>query len=381
MPIEHITGEEISSNEPEKVQYPNDIYAVGGAGAKLVSTVLNKKWILEHILQPSYVENVLNVVFMDTAKGEKNSMISDIKKINSKIQEIEADIRNTPISKGMKPGRINLSYILLTEEMVLESPHDLISIGDKVKSCTPVETWWVEDIAKGIDSIKIITKENFKDENFEKGVYRKRYMSKAIFYKALTEKFFNIGSASSSVDIVFGLGGGTGAGMAIDLAEQIKDKRPTAGITVFAVLTTLREEPDERANCGSTLTDIECKHLRESTLFKDIIIIPMEATKYSGASHHRDDNEENDIMLKEFDESFSYIFIAYHSNPQMATSKVPIYAPFTIATSQIIRYNVESTKEHKRLVDESLKSKKQSLESEGKMYQHITEFINKHFVK
>jgi len=48
-------------------------------------------------------------------------------------------------------------------------------------------------------------------------------MGKAIYYKAISEGLFNINiNRSDKIDILIGLGGGTGSGIAFDLAKTLK---------------------------------------------------------------------------------------------------------------------------------------------------------------
>jgi len=88
------------------------------------------------------------------------------------------------------------------------------------------------------------------------------------------------------------------------------------------------------------LGELEHSYLNGTSPFKNVILIPMEITEFPGREKASDIHER---ILHEFDETVPYMFISYHNNPaERLFSGFPSFAPFVIATSQVVKYNVES---------------------------------------
>lgn len=361
------------------MNFPRYIFAIGGAGKNLVYTTLEKEWILREILKPQFSPTEVDVTIIDTAIVEENVDRERIAGIEKNIERIEEEYRSSSISANQNIGRINIVYKLLTKEMNLQSPYALIGIEDKVKKATGASTWWINDSELGEDwTKKVMTKENFQELNFSKGVYRKRAIGKAIYYKAISEGLFNINiNRSAQIDIIVGLGGGTGSGIAFDLAKKLKTIQPTADIALFGILSTLSESPDEKANNFAMLGEIEHAYLNGRSPFKETILIPMEVTEFPGREQASDEHE---MLLREFDETVPHILVAYHNNQaQMLFTGFPDFAPFIIATSQFVRYNVESIKKLKDNLINALNDKDISLKSEEEIYNAIRKFVEEFY--
>ena len=371
-----------SGKYKEDMQFPRYIFAIGGAGKNLIFTTLEKEWVLREIIRPKYASTTVEITIIDTAIDEENKDREKIERIENNIKRLEEEYRGSGENANKNTGRISIIYRLLTKEMVLQSPYDLIGIGDNVKKATGASVWWINDPEiLGKDWYKkIINRENFKELNFTKGVYRKRAIGKAIYYKAVSEGMFDIDLLQTAqVDIVIGLGGGTGSGMAFDLAKRLKSIQPTADITLFGVMSTLDESPDEKANNFAMISELEYGYLTRDTPFKNVIFIPMEVTRYPGKEKASDEHER---LLEEFDETAPYIFVAYHNNPaQGFFSNLPDHAPFIIVTSQLVRYNVESIKKLKDKLIDALNNKEISLKNEEDIYENIKKFINEFYTE
>jgi hypothetical protein len=361
------------------MNFPRYIYAIGGAGKNLVYTTLEKEWIIRELLRPQFAPTEVDITIVDTAIIEENSDRGRITEIEKNIARIEEEYRSNSFNNDKNIGRINITYKLLTKEMNLQSPHALVGIEKKVKEATGAKTWWINDSELGEDwSKKIMTKNNFQELNFSKGVYRKRAMGKAIYFKAVSEGLFDMNiNRSDKIDIIIGLGGGTGSGIAFDLAKKLKDIQPTADITLFGVLSTLNESPDEKANNFAMLGEVEYAYINGKSPFKEVILIPMEVTEFPGREKASDIHER---LLREFDETVPYIFVACHNNPaERLLTGLPSFAPFIIATSQVVRYNVESIKKLKDNLIEALNDKDISLKDEEDIYNTIRKFVEEFY--
>lgn len=359
--------------------FPRAIIGIGGAGKKLVHSLLSKEWILEKMLKPQ-MKGVSNydIFIVDTAKGEEDDDFRTHVDIIDKKDKIREKLQNT--DNGI-PKDLNIRYLLLTEAMHLNGPYDLMGpkVIKDIKMGTGIKYWWFDPDIIGKDLMtRLNGEENFDSLDFSGGVIRRRALGKAIFYKAISTKIFNIGLTSGGkVAMVVGLGGGTGSGIFIDYAKRLKEASPTIDITLFAVLPTQNEKDRERANGFASLCELEYLRLTGElrNLFKDIILLPMGLTRYSG------DNKNKDIMdmMEEFHTAFAYTFVSCFNlgvNARLIQYQGEYeYAPFTVATSCIIRYNVETNKKIIYSYDSALKSKKDALIEEKSINSALDIFL------
>src|SRR3990167_2556762 len=223
------------------MKFPRYIFTIGGAGKELLFAMLRKEWVLREILVPKADPTTVDITIIDTALDDENKDNDTIKEINEDITKISGEYSSRLTDSTKNIGRIRITYELLTKRMTLTTPSSLVEIGDDIKTAKLAKIWWINDPELGDDWLnKVMNHENLRHLDFSKGVYRKRAISKAIYYKAISANLFrpNI-LKNDQVDIIIGLGGGTGSGIAIDLANRLKIIQPTANITLFGILSTL----------------------------------------------------------------------------------------------------------------------------------------------
>ncbi|PWB51255.1 MAG: hypothetical protein C3F06_10580 [Candidatus Methanoperedenaceae archaeon] len=375
------------------MKFPKYIFAVGGAGKDIVYNMLEKDWILRDIIKPKNGHTEVNITIIDTALDEANERgpedvgdIIKIKQFEKKIKDLQNEYRQNIESAQMSIGTIDIKYELLTSRMVLNTPHALIGMGDTIKRSTGTEVWWMndpklDDINLGLWSERVMDHENLRQQNFAMGVYRKRAIAKAIYYKAIAEGHFrpNIGD-NEDVAILAGLGGGTGSGMTIDLAKRLKAIQPMSNIVLFGLLSTLKESGDEKANSFAMLSELEytCVN-KDKNIFKNIILCPIEQTQCRGRQTSRNEDKK---LLEEYDDVFPQMFISYYNRGQSARDvfdTLPGYAPFVIATAQLVRYNINEIKKFRENVIEILQKKQASMIDETKIYTDIQKFIDEFY--
>ena len=352
------------------MKFPRYIFTIGGAGKELLFAMLRKEWVLREILVPKADPTTVDITIIDTALDDENKDNDTIKEINEDITKISGEYSSRLTDSTKNIGRIRITYELLTKRMTLTTPSSLVEIGDDIKTAKLAKIWWINDPELGDDWLnKVMNHENLRHLDFSKGVYRKRAISKAIYYKAISANLFrpNI-LKNDQVDIIIGLGGGTGSGIAIDLANRLKIIQPTANITLFGILSTLNESRDEKANNFAMLTELEyCLNSGDDKLkniFRNIILIPIEKTEYGGKQQTTHDDQKK---LEEFDKTFAYMFISYHNTGKAAErlfSDLPDFAPYVIATSQLVHYNINAIKKFKEDLIKVLKDKEKSFDDE-----------------
>ncbi len=374
------------------LKFPDAIYAIGGAGKTLVFDMLERDWILKKILEPvepNSNPNRCEIFVIDTCLDEENDDRKRISNINKKVDEILTEYHES--SQNSEVGSISVKYQLLTKNMNLGTALALTgdSVRSKVVNGTDANVWWMSD--ENIDPdwhTNIMEFENLKTMEFAKGVYRKRAVGKAIFYKALGEENDNFLPKGSNIDIICGIGGGTGSGIAIDLAKKIKstNHKSTSNINLFGILSTLNESNEEKANCAAMLSELEYLkvsgikfgELNGKDIFANNILVPIELTNYEG---NRVLNPRSRKLLDEFDSVFPNILISYHNTDRAENifDNQPSFAPFIMAVPQAVRYNVDYIKKVKANISSKMEMKKDSLSNEKKVYERIRSFLDTYY--
>lgn len=353
------------------MNFPDRIFAIGGAGKEIGFTILETNWIVEGILEPKPNPQSLEVTIIDSAEGEENQDKQRIAEIRERIEEIEAELCDP--SEG-RTGSISVEYKLINENIQLSSSIDLIG-EDAVPRITrgngmDPDDWWLRssDINENLD--------------FAKGVVRKRGLGKAIYYKAYAED----DSLNSYIDlpqkgkvaVLAGLGGGTGSGILLDLVQHLKSRHRTAEISLFGMLPNHTEGIDENTNAFAALSELEYASLQKEDLFKDMVLVPIDPTGWGGKTG---DRIQTDQFLEELDEAMAYLIASYYNTQNLEDpfANTPDYAPFTIGIPQVLRYRVEAINEARETIRGMLNTKEEALEREQEIYDAVDRFLAKHF--
>ncbi|MCQ1536824.1 hypothetical protein FTO70_14315 [Methanosarcina sp. KYL-1] len=326
------------------LQLPTDltIVGIGGCGKRLCREICNHDWILGNYLASG---RRLRIYTMDTDANEKVEDEVQRSDIKARIQEIGAR------------GNIEYKYYYLPALANINQVSDLASqeVAVKIKerkSDPMVKTWWLNDRGdSGLSFEELRTIDPFLIDDFGGGVHRRRAISKAIFYKVLSQgqasgfpTFPSIGTTA----IIVGLGGGTGSGMFIDLARYIRALRGEATqIWLFAVIPTTKEGEKEQLNAAIALTELEYLNLNER-LFNYVILTSLGPTGYKKG-------EEARVEVHEFDAMFPHIltnlFHIEKGDINLSDSK-RLYSSFIFADAHVIEYPVEELKSLKKKFEE-----------------------------
>lgn len=351
------------------MNFPDRIFALGGAGKSIAYELLESEWIQESILEPQPEPEELVVTIIDTAEEERNRDLQRINGIESAIQKKENELRDP--SSG-RTGTIEIEYLPLTKQIQLHDQNDLIGEDTvpRIASGTGMEeeNWWLKP--ELID----------EDLDFTTGVVRRRGLGKALYYKAYAE----VEDVRTAIDLpnrgrvaVFaGLGGGTGSGILLDLAADLKQTQRSAEITLFGILPNDDEPTAENANAHAVLSEMEYAALNGESLFNDRILIPINPTNFSGKTQNI---LESSGALKELDQAIVYLIVAYYNMMDMEDpfADIPSYAPFTIGLPQVLRYNVDAINEAKSSLSKILDAKDDATEAEADIYAEVDRFLTK----
>lgn len=353
------------------MNFPDRIFAVGGAGKAIVFELLDSEWVLTDLLQPQPNPASLTVTIIDTAEGEENSDRRRVQEIRERINKKESELREPGEDRT---GNIDVDYKLITEDIHLSGSIDLL--GDEAVPRIAAgngmddENWWIKDrhINENLD--------------FAKGVVRKRGLGKAIFYKAYAEdddisSYIDL-PQKGKVAILVGLGGGTGSGILVDLASHLQEKHRTAEITLFGILPNHTEGIKENTNAFAALSELENLALNGEQVFKDRILIPIDPTNFDGKTGNRIQTGD---YLKELDEAVIYLLGTYYNTQNLEDpfADAPQFAPFTIGIPQVLRYNVEAVNEARERFRDVLNAKSEALQREENIYSRLERFLTQHY--
>ena len=352
------------------MNFPERIFAIGGAGKAIALELLESDWVVSEILRPRPTPESVTVTIIDTAEGERNTDKQRIQAIRERLAERERELRD---SEQGRTGTISVEYKLITGDLHLSGAIDLLG-EEAVPRITAgngmdEDDWWLEDqhINENLD--------------FAKGVVRKRGLGKALYYKAYAED----DELSSYIDLpqkgqvamLVGLGGGTGSGIAIDIARHLQDKQPTAEVTLFGVLPNHTEGRRESTNAFAALSELEYNTLHGEDCFTDRVVVPIGPTNFDGKTSNR---IQTDRLLEEFDEAMLYLLVAYYNTEGLEDpfAGTPQYAPFTVGVPQVLRYNVEAIREAREQFRDLLQSRADALEHEAEVYARVEQFLSEH---
>jgi len=330
--------------------FPDVVMGIGGAGKNLVFQMLRTEWLVRALLENS--EKKYTFIILDTAVGEMKDDIANKEEIEKFIEQIAEEMN--------KPKNIDIEVRNIIQDLHIDTPQVLYTknLIDELHRKKLVKVWWILDKEHGVNNIEALQK--YGSSGFSKGTIRRRGVTKAMFYKALVEgrvdEIFSIKPGAQEVAMVVGLGGGTGSGLFIDLAQKIRDSNPGVTITLFGILPSL-EEGEEKANAYIALSELEYLRLTQGKfsemLFNHVVLSTIQPTRFRGS----DDAYSKNIALQEFSEAFVYTFVNFYdakSGNQSDEVEPKYYGRFTLATSGIVRYEVESTVSNKKELDEAV---------------------------
>ena len=340
--------------------FPDVVMGIGGAGKNLVFQMLRTEWLVRALLENT--EKKYSFIILDTAVGEMKDDLKQKEEIDKFIEGIAEEMN--------VPKNIDIEVRNIIQDLHIDTPQVLYTknLIEELHRKKLVKVWWILDPENGVNNIEALQK--YGSSGFSKGTIRRRGVTKAMFYKALVEgrvdEIFSIKPGAMEVAMVVGLGGGTGSGLFIDVAQKIKDSNPGVTITLFGILPSL-EEGEEKANAYIALSELEYLRLMQGKyremLFNHVVLSTIQPTRFKGS----DDAYSKNIALQEFSEAFVYTFLNFYdakSGNQSDEIEPGHYGLFTLATSGIVRYEVETTVSNKKELDEAVTALMKALKIE-----------------
>ncbi|MGC8726225.1 MAG: tubulin-like doman-containing protein [Thermoplasmata archaeon] len=208
-----------------------NLIGLGGTGCNVIEN---------YIKDPSFIERLkgdfnykFNAIALDIAEKDLNSLKDTYRDLQDKLKK--EGISQDRIFIGLNTIKFNGSKVL--EGFIKRNPSLFGVDNNNIKS----------------NNIKSVNFNTIKIPNLAGGVGRKRGLSRALFISnymnnpeinSLISQFgTRVNSTNKNVIItVFGVGGGTGSGMVVDMAKYIKKQLPNVNIFGLAIVPSQNDD-------------------------------------------------------------------------------------------------------------------------------------------
>lgn len=345
-----------------RADVPDMLVGIGNAGKQVVYEFMRTDWILEEGIEPRNGEIPnFDAYVIDTDRKEQETDEATVQRINENIEDVAEDV-------GQSEQTLN------TE---LEYINQLDGLGQEFdQPAAFTEPATVRKIAKGLKSWWMENSDKMLVDDYQKGVLRRRALSKALFHASNSGPGQNplrpvLNPSVKEAYIVVGLGGGTGSGMFLDVAREMARNVDT--LHLFGVIPAGGEKDRKLANAYAALSELEYLSRHEISPFKNVVLLP-----FGGLEDGTSDSEQ-----QEFDEAVANAIMAHQnlgSNDDLGTDAgPPDYAPFSIAIPQILRYSAGDADEANEQVLEFISTRLDALEDEHELYDALEAYIDTHF--
>ncbi|EHQ36053.1 tubulin-like doman-containing protein [Methanoplanus limicola] len=362
--------DEIIEGKPFQMPDELTVVAIGGCGKKLISNLYDHEWFLKHYLKDG---KRLSLYTIDTDSNQRKDDIKRSEAVMARLGDIQRT--NNQMGGSVKSLHYHLPDLANVERVSSLTSRDIAEQMKRRREKPLVDVWWMNDPEYGFDyqMLKKVDK-NIVDD-FGGGVHRRRAISKAVFYKAITQggEQFPSFQGHGPVAIIVGLGGGTGSGMFIDLARYIKEKRgQESKIWLFVVLPAASEGEKEQLNAAIALSEIEYLNMKEDKLFNYIIVSSLSPTGYVDGGDRKQE-------VVEFDSAFPYLFINSFYLPTADISAIvdakKDYSGFIFADSHVIEYPVENLRSLKKGFEDVIENLAGISHNRAKILKEVSDFI------
>lgn len=342
---------------------PDTVIGIGGAGKEVVFTLMEQEWVLREVIEPREDDNneQLEAYVVDTETDIQSEDETRTDQINATIEKLAAEHTQSVQNP-------EIEYINIVEENNYTSANQLVNSGvvNDIAADTGINSWWLRRNSTMLDL----------HSNYAEGVVRRRALSKALFHSSQVgadplNNAIRTAGRGNHVAIVVGIGGGTGSGMFLDLAKQLREN-VDVDATLFAILPKPKEPRDIGANAYAALSELEYLALTHQNPFQNIVLLP-----YGPA-----------IDEQEFDEAIAQTVLGYYNlagnkGDRLNEAKEGMgparYAPFTVAVPQIRRYDASGIRQSQQNFDGYIEEKTDALDVEEELLDQFEGLLENHY--
>lgn len=348
-----------------RCETPDHLIGVGGNGSKVVYRFMEQDWILEEVLATDEYElddpDELHATTIDSATDDQHHDTRG----GPIERDIESLIEDSEYSK--KDEHITFTRNQIVESIpgnwtradTLTAPKSI----ERLAADTGLTSWWLE---RGREPL---TKMN--DEGFSGGVQRRRAVSKMLYHIAEHEGDSVAPSTNNNdeVYVVAPLGGGTGSGMALDLASDLDNER----IHLIGILPHSDEKRNEKTNALAALSELEYAALSGEGPFDTMTLVP-----------YIESVPDSDFEMAVVRTILAHVNGMKGGNftgeiTPGGNNAPPEYAPFTLAAPHTILYDIGLKPRAEDAVDDALTTKQEQLDAEADLYEVVETFFTDTF--
>lgn len=347
---------------------PDTLIGLGGGGSRVVYRFMEQEWILNEVLdngpsEGSHGNDILRATTIDTATDEEWH--------EDRVDSVQGAVSDAIEASEFSPKDRFLEFegpTIIPNELSRGWKNELLTSQNSIRELrdsTGLQSWWLEN---GRDPL-----ENVNNKGFDSGVNRLRSVSKALYHIADHSGVDPVGiRPEGELCIVTSLGGGTGSGLAIDLASDLADQ--VDNVHLYAVLPRSGAGIDIKTNAHAALSELEYAELTGESPFDTITLIP-----------HLDEVSDKNA---EFEMAVIRTILARMNGGDELKklrpkrddqSSAPDYAPFTVASPVTLRYDFEAKEEAKDVVERTLDEKRAELRDERDIHTAVEKYLKNAF--
>jgi uncharacterized protein YukE len=357
---------------------PDALIGIGGAGKKTLYKTLEQDWIVDEAITD---DGEMKAFAVDTDTSESKRDSDRVDELQERIDSMKQEG-----GYGISEQKPDVRYINVVDETsrryTTGSKLTAEQSVNEIMEQEALNCWWLKNHEDMLT----------ENDSYEGGVFRRRGLSKALYHASqmgqneLNEMLGEVAAGGGEVGIVVGLGGGTGSGMFIDLAKQIRENSAgSTKVTLFGVLPAMNENSNEIANAYAALSEIEYLAVQEDNEnpFYNVVLLPIEPAWGS-----------DDEATEDFNEAVSYSIMSYYnisgdpddwgnrtayldeSDPSRGQDK---FAPFTVAVPQILRYSADDLQDAEEGMNEIKKTLREAQETESALCDSLENYLKTHY--
>lgn len=352
---------------------PDTLIGLGGGGSKVVYRFMEQQWILDEVLgegpsEGNHGHDTLRATTIDTATGEMWH--------EDRVKSVEKTVQ-TAIDKSEYVERDRYLEFegptIIPDEIPTGWKNEQLTASNSIanlRSEVGLNSWWLENGRDPLD--------NVNNKGFDSGVDQLRSVSKALFH-ITQQKNVNCEPVAvppeGEVCIVTSLGGGTGSGLAIDLATSLNDKHNNIdNIHLYGILPHTSDDIGINTNAYAALSELEYAELAGESPFDTITLVP-----HLEAVEEKDTKFEMAIVRTILARQNGGDQVKQLRPSQDEPSAAPDYAPFTVASPVTLRYDFEAKEKAKDVVEDTLDKKRDELRNEKALYDVVEQFLTEAF--
>jgi hypothetical protein len=354
------------------VETPDYLIGIGGNGSKLVERFMQREWIVDNEINPNVGNDVgkLHARTVDSADSERETERRT--NAETEIQNLISDRVDAYDQIENEVDFEHYNYVENTQGTILTNDgltsfrdvNDTLQDADRIGN-----NWWLAD-----------DRELIGTGGFGNGVDRRRAQSKALYHISATEgagerthpQDYNV-TERDEVVIVVALGGGTGSGSFIEMAQDFPNG---TNVHLFGIMPDSgyggrdSESVDELASAYAALSELEYMQVNDESPFYSVALLPY--NKSTESSHFEEAVIDTILSFLELNRAGNAGNLLI---PEEHTNAIEGSFPFIVGVPRIIEFDAGLREEAQDSIDEYLHDRNEQLQTEEAFYKVVKNYI------